>query len=543
MDEGARPADAGEEVATEASDGAPNSDMAPAPSQATLALLDLIEGSRAHHLWYLLGWQDIRQRYRRSVLGPFWLTLSMGALVGALGTLYGMLFKVEIAAYVPHLALGFIVWALISGVITDGCGVFINAESIIKQVGLPLSVHVYRLLWRNLLILFHNAAVFVVVAAIFRVWPGWAGLLVLAGPRSPLPERHLGGLASRHHLGPVPRRAADRGEHRQDLLLRDADHLDARARAAARHGAGHQPLLPSGRGGAGAAAGRAAGSLLLDRGAEHDDRGLGPGVRVLPPLSLADRLLGMSAMVSLRLESVTVDFSVYNSNTRSLRNRLLLHGTGGRIARGAGRRLLVRALEDVSLAFEHGERVGLVGPNGAGKTTLLRVLAGAYEPTHGRVYRHGRTASLLSVSLGINPEATGYENIMTRGLFLGLLPEQVRERTDEIAEFTELGDYLAMPVHTYSAGMRLRLAFAVCTCFEPEILLMDEWLGMGDRAFVEKAKRRLEEFVERAGILVLASQNAGLLQRVCSTGVLLDAGRVKARGPIDEVLREHREAA
>ena len=251
----------------------------------------------------------------------------------------------------------------------------------------------------------------------------------------------------------------------------------------------------------------------------------------------------MSATVSLRLESVTVDFSVYNTNTRSLRNRLLHHGTGGRIARGAGRRLLVRALEGVTLAFEHGDRVALIGPNGSGKTTLLRVLAGAYEPTYGRVYRHGRTASLLSVSLGINPEATGYENIVTRGLFLGLLPEQVRERMDEIAEFTELGDYLAMPVHTYSAGMRLRLAFAVCTCFDPEILLMDEWLGLADRAFVEKAQHRLRGFVERAGILVLASQNAGLVRGVCSTGVLLDAGSVRARGPIADVLQEYKRAA
>ena len=179
--EGTRPGDAGQEAAAEAFDATANSGTAPAPSQTALALFDLVQGARAHHLWYLLGWQDIRQRYRRSVLGPFWLTLSMGALVGALGTLYGMLFKVEIAVYVPHLALGFIVWALISGVITDGCGVFISAESIIKQVGLPLSVHVYRLLWRNLLILFHNAAVFVVVAAIFGVWPGWAGLLALPG--------------------------------------------------------------------------------------------------------------------------------------------------------------------------------------------------------------------------------------------------------------------------------------------------------------------------------------------------------------------------
>ena len=248
-------------------------------------------------------------------------------------------------------------------------------------------------------------------------------------------------------------------------------------------------------------------------------------------------------MASLRIESVTVDFPIYNASTRSLKNRLLSHGTGGRIGRDAGNRLRVRALENVSLAFEHGDRVALVGRNGAGKTTLLRVLTGAYEPTRGRVWRHGRTASLLNISLGIDSEATGYENIMTRGLFLGLMPEQVRERMEDVAAFTELGDYLAMPVHTYSSGMRVRLAFAVCTCFDPEILLMDEWLSAGDRAFFEKARRRLEEFVDRAGILVLASQNPALLRRVCSTGVVLDAGKVGASGPIDDVLREFRRAA
>ncbi len=152
-----------------------------APSQAALALFDLAQGARAYHLWYLLAWQDTRRLYRRSILGPFWLTISMGALVGVLGTLYGILFGVESADYVPFLALGFIVWALISGVITEGCAAFINAEGIIKHVGLPLSIHVYRLLWRHLLILFHNAAVFVVVAAIFAIWPGWTGLLALPG--------------------------------------------------------------------------------------------------------------------------------------------------------------------------------------------------------------------------------------------------------------------------------------------------------------------------------------------------------------------------
>ena len=251
----------------------------------------------------------------------------------------------------------------------------------------------------------------------------------------------------------------------------------------------------------------------------------------------------MTDTTYIRLESVTVDFPVYSASTRSLKNRLLHHGTGGRIARNSGNRVCVRALDNVSLRLRHGDRVALVGHNGAGKTTLLRVLAGAYEPTRGLVQRHGRVASLLNVSLGIDPEATGYENIMTRGMFLGLMPGQVRERMDEIAEFSELGDYLAMPVHTYSTGMRLRLAFAVCTSFEPEILLMDEWLSVGDRSFVAKARCRLQGFVERAGILVLASQNHNLLKRVCNTAILLDAGKTIARGPIDDVLKEYGAAA
>ena len=247
----------------------------------------------------------------------------------------------------------------------------------------------------------------------------------------------------------------------------------------------------------------------------------------------------MNTDAKIHVEAVTVDFPIYDANRRSIKNQFIYRGTGGRVGRDAGNRLSVRALDGVSLALEHGDRVGVVGHNGAGKTTLLRVMAGVYEPVRGHVWRRGRTASLLNVSLGIDDDATGYENIMTRGLLLGLAPEEVEERAAEIAEFTELGDYLAMPAHTYSSGMRFRLGFAVCTCFEPEILLMDEWLSVGDRHFVEKAQQRLEEFVERAGILVLASQNASLLERVCTTGVLLDAGKVKANGPIDEVLRDY----
>ena len=180
MDAGSHPA-AGENEAIESFGDATSPLPAPAPSQATLAFIDLVRGAGSRHLWGLLGWQDIRRRYRRSLLGPFWLTISMGVLVGALGTLYGTLLKVEVAEYIPFLAVGFVVWTLIQGVLTDGCTAFINAESIIKQVGLPLSVHVFRVVWRNLLIFFHNAAIFVVVAAIFSVWPGWTGLLVVPG--------------------------------------------------------------------------------------------------------------------------------------------------------------------------------------------------------------------------------------------------------------------------------------------------------------------------------------------------------------------------
>jgi ABC-type polysaccharide/polyol phosphate export permease len=180
MEAGSHPA-AGENEAVESYGDTTSPQSAPAPSQAALAFIDLVRGAGSRHLWGLLGWQDIRRRYRRSLLGPFWLTISMGVLVGALGTLYGTLLKVEVAEYIPFLAAGFVVWTFIQGVVTDGCTAFINAESIIKQVGLPLSVHVFRVVWRNLLIFFHNAAIFVVVAAIFSVWPGWTGLLALPG--------------------------------------------------------------------------------------------------------------------------------------------------------------------------------------------------------------------------------------------------------------------------------------------------------------------------------------------------------------------------
>ena len=157
------------------------SSLGPQSSQAALAVVDIVEGAKAYNLWGTLGWHDIRLRYRRSVIGPFWLTISMGVLVGVLGTVYGTLLRADIVDYVPYLALGFIFWSLISSLVTDACSVFVTAHTVIKEVALPLSLHVYRIVWRNVIILAHNAVIFIVVAIVFSVAPSWLWLMSLIG--------------------------------------------------------------------------------------------------------------------------------------------------------------------------------------------------------------------------------------------------------------------------------------------------------------------------------------------------------------------------
>jgi ABC-2 type transport system ATP-binding protein len=248
-------------------------------------------------------------------------------------------------------------------------------------------------------------------------------------------------------------------------------------------------------------------------------------------------------MAHIELQDVGIEFPLYHANTRSLKNRLIGHmSLGGRIGEDAAHRVCVKALNGVSLAFEHGDRVALLGANGSGKSTLLRVLAGVYEPTRGRVQSEGRVASLLDISFGLDRDSTGYENIVLRGLFLGMNPTEIRARRDAIATFTELGDYLAMPLRTYSAGMMLRLAFAVSTHVDADILLMDEWISAGDAAFTEKARRRLLELVEGVGILVLASHSEDIVRRNCNKAVLLRRGIIANVGGVDEVLQAYKAA-
>lgn len=239
------------------------------------------------------------------------------------------------------------------------------------------------------------------------------------------------------------------------------------------------------------------------------------------------------------LEQVQVAFPVYHGGSRSLKKRVLFRGSAGKIARDADEHVVVEALRDVSFSLGAGDRVALIGANGAGKTTLLRTIAGIYEPLRGQVVTRGRISPMFDINLGIDGDLSGFDNIRLRALLLGLTPAEIERRLPEIVEFTELGDYLEMPVRTYSAGMILRLSFAVATCFEPDILLMDEWILAGDAHFMGRAEMRVQNFVERARLMVLASHNLELCRRWCTKGIWLDRGSVREFGPINQVIERY----
>lgn len=240
-------------------------------------------------------------------------------------------------------------------------------------------------------------------------------------------------------------------------------------------------------------------------------------------------------MAYLSLQNCSLHLPVYGTGNRSLKQMVLSAATGGRIASNSRNITVVQALRDISIEIEAGDRVGLIGHNGAGKTTLLRMLAGIYEPTCGTLRHSGRVTSLLDVTLGLDFEATGYENILLRGLILGASKAQMKQLTPSIAEFSELGEYLRMPVRTYSSGMVLRLAFSIVTSIEADILLMDEWLSVGDAAFVAKAEERMKSFVGRASIMVLASHDTHIIDELCNVKVTLEHGQIKDMSRVERL--------
>ncbi|HEY9318506.1 lipopolysaccharide transport system ATP-binding protein [Achromobacter deleyi] len=244
-------------------------------------------------------------------------------------------------------------------------------------------------------------------------------------------------------------------------------------------------------------------------------------------------------MASIVFDQVCVDFPIYNASARSLKKRLFQVATGGQISANASGRVIIRALEDLTLTIKDGDRVGLLGHNGAGKSTLLRLLSGVYEPSSGRAAIKGEIGSLIDVSFGIDPEATGRENIYLRGALLGLTRANINAKLEEIIDFSELGDFIDMPVRTYSSGMHLRLAFSVSTIIRPEILLMDEWLSVGDEGFRVRAEARMNELVESTHILVIASHSRELVKETCNRAIWLEHGKIKMDGTPDEVTQAY----
>lgn len=233
-------------------------------------------------------------------------------------------------------------------------------------------------------------------------------------------------------------------------------------------------------------------------------------------------------MALITATNLIIDFPIFDSSSRSLKKTLVRAATGGRIANDS-RGINIRAIDGISFTLEHGDRVGLMGPNGSGKSTLLRALAGVYAPTYGSLQVKGAIVSLLDLSLGMDGEFTGYENIFIRCILMGIPKSVIKKSIDDIIEFSELGDYIKMPMRTYSTGMHLRLAFSICTAFPADIVLMDEWLAVGDADFSKKAEDRLMQFIKKSSILVLASHSVNQVKKICNRLILMEHGSLSEK--------------
>jgi ABC-type polysaccharide/polyol phosphate transport system ATPase subunit len=231
-------------------------------------------------------------------------------------------------------------------------------------------------------------------------------------------------------------------------------------------------------------------------------------------------------MAELLLRDLTIEYPIYNAGNMSLRNQLVAIGTGGLMRNDTKRITTVTALDRINLHLTDGARLGLIGHNGSGKTTLLRTMAGIFTPTRGEIRIDGRVSTVFGMSAGLDPELNGYENIVRMSMLLGVTHADAEANIPDIEAFSELGDFLSVPVRTYSAGMLTRLQFGVATSVEPEILLIDEGLATGDAAFQKKAQTRMEQFIEKASVLVIASHSRELLAKYSNEIVQLTHGRM-----------------
>lgn len=244
-------------------------------------------------------------------------------------------------------------------------------------------------------------------------------------------------------------------------------------------------------------------------------------------------------MSILEAENISLHYPVHNLDSQSLRSHLVNISSGGIIKRQSRNIVIVEALRNVSFNLEAGDRVGLIGKNGAGKTTLLKVLAGIYEPTHGRVKRNGRISTLFDIGLGMDENESGYENIRLTGTLMGMSSSEIESYIPEIEDFSELGEFLSMPLRTYSSGMRVRLGFSIATITGADILLIDEIFGAGDIFFEVKAKSRIEELMKRSKVMVFASHSNSLIRNFCNKGMLFHKGELILFDSIDSAINKY----
>ncbi|MBU4433954.1 MAG: ABC transporter ATP-binding protein [bacterium] len=227
---------------------------------------------------------------------------------------------------------------------------------------------------------------------------------------------------------------------------------------------------------------------------------------------------------SIDLKDVTLDYNLYSVRAQSLRNAVLNMAVGGRLMRSGKDVTVIRALSNISLNLREGDRLALVGHNGSGKTSLLKVLAGIYEPTAGVVDVRGRISSMISMSIGLDAEASGLQNIRNLAMMQMMPDREIKRRLPDIVEFSELGAFVHMPFKTYSAGMMARLTFSVATQMDADILIMDEWISAGDAEFQKKAAARLTSMVDKAKIVVIATHDLKLAATVSNRVMTMEAG-------------------
>lgn len=247
-------------------------------------------------------------------------------------------------------------------------------------------------------------------------------------------------------------------------------------------------------------------------------------------------------MSSITLEHLDVNYPVLQDYYRSICRAVLRRTTGGKMYGSETRVKEVHALRDIGFTLRDGDRVGLVGHNGAGKSTLLRAIGGFILPDGGRLDVQGRVTTLFSVNGGMDIDQTGYDNIFHMGRLLGIPRRDMQPHVPGIEEFSDLGQFLGMPVRTYSDGMKIRLGLAVAVCLHPDILLLDETINAGDAHFIEKAILRLQQLYDRANIIVMASHSSTIMRRLCNKAIWLDRGRVMGIGGVEEILDAYNQA-